>query len=183
MAEHRNDFGLRLKDIAIAYLLLRVLIGVNFFNHGFTRIGNIPEFAEATVKQLANSYFPEFLVRINSYLIPPVELVVGVLITLGLLTRSALVVTSAVMVMLMLGVTSVQNWETATAQLIYGLVLFVLLASSGYNIYSIDGWKKNRQTSSNSVEGHGKSGVEFFVNSFWSKRQRRKRLPTSTSFK
>ena len=144
MAEYRNNFGLKFKDIALAYLLLRVLIGVNYFNHGFTRIGNIPRFAEATVKQLANSYFPEFLVRINSYIVPPVELAVGVLITIGLLTRQALIVTLALMVMLMMGVTSVQNWDAATSQLIYGLILFILLAGSSFNIYSIDGWRKNR---------------------------------------
>jgi thiosulfate dehydrogenase [quinone] large subunit len=63
MADNRNYLSLKQKDIAIAYLLLRILIGVNYFNHGFTRIGNIPGFVEATVKQLENSYFPEFLVR------------------------------------------------------------------------------------------------------------------------
>lgn len=145
MAEHRNNFGLKLKDIALAYLLLRLLMGVNFFNHGFTRIGNIPGFAEDTVKELANSYFPEFLVRINAYIVPPIELAVGALITLGLLTRPALIVTSALMVMLMMGVTSVQNWQTATAQVTYGLALFILLAGSGFDIYSIDSWRKNRR--------------------------------------
>lgn len=183
MAESKYNFGLRLKDVAIAYLLLRLLIGVNFFNHGFTRIGGIPGFVEETVKELANSYFPEFLVRINAYLVPPVELVVGVLITFGLFTRPALIVTSALMVMLMMGVTSVQNWQAATSQLTYGVVLFILLAASGFNIYSIDNWRKNKQSTSNPVAAHEGSKVGFWVNPFLGNRQRRKHLPPSNSFK
>lgn len=99
----RPNTGFKPKDLALAHLFLRLLIGVNFFNHGFTRIGNIPGFVEETVKTLEGSYFPEPLVRINAFLVPIIELVVGILITLGLATRLALVVTFALMVMLMLG--------------------------------------------------------------------------------
>jgi thiosulfate dehydrogenase (quinone) large subunit len=105
----KPNTGLKSNDLALAHLGLRLLVGVNFFNHGFTRIGNIPGFVEETVKTLAGSYFPEPLVRINAFLVPIIELVVGILITLGLATRLALVVTFGLMVMLMMGVTSVQN--------------------------------------------------------------------------
>lgn len=103
----KTTIGLKPKDLALAYLFLHLLLGVNFFNHGFTRIGNIPGFVEETVKTLDGSYFPETLVRINAFLVPIAELAVGILITLGLATRLALVITFALMVMLMMGVTSV----------------------------------------------------------------------------
>lgn len=163
MTENRNYISLRQKDIAIAYLLLRVLIGVNYFNHGFTRIANIPGFAEDTVKQLANSYFPEFLVRINSYLVPPVELIVGVLITLGLATRSALIVTFALMIILKLGVTSIQNWAAATSMLSYGIVLFILLAANSFNIYSLDHWSRKKRTLGDSARHHEQNTVNFLT--------------------
>jgi thiosulfate dehydrogenase (quinone) large subunit len=51
------------------------------------------------------------------------------------------------MIILKMGVTSVQNWGAATSQISYGLVLFILLAGHSFNIYSIDHWWKNRQTS------------------------------------
>lgn len=52
-----------------------------------------------------------------------IELVVSILITLGLATRLALVITFALMVMLMMGITSVQNWQAAGSQFVYGIVL------------------------------------------------------------
>lgn len=182
MTENKTHIGLKLKDVAIAYLLLRILIGVNYFNHGFTRIGNISGFVENTVKQLANSYFPEFLVRINSYLVPPVELIVGVLITVGLATRSALITTLILMIILMMGVTSVQNWSAAGNMLVYGIVLFILLAGSGFNIYSVDSWLGKRRNVAASADNREQSSINFFVNNFWTRR-RRKRLPTSNSFR
>lgn len=182
MTENRNHIGLKQKDIAIAYLLLRIFIGVNYFNHGLTRISNISGFAEDTVKQLANSYFPEFLVRINSYLVPPVELTVGVLITLGLATRSALIVTFGLMIILMMGITSVQNWNVAGSMLPYGIILFILLAGSGFNIYSLDSWMRKRRTHADSPSHHERSIVNF-ANNFWIRRQRKKRPPTLNGFR
>ncbi len=142
----KTNISLKPKDLALAYLFLRLLLGVNFFNHGFTRIGNIPGFVEETVKTLDGSYFPEPLVRINAFAVPIIELVVGILITLGLATRLALIVTFALLVMLMMGVTSVQNWQAAGTQLVYGIVLFILLATCQYNIFSLDRWwrKQNK---------------------------------------
>lgn len=181
MTEQKSSIRLNTKDIAIAYLLLRILIGVNYFNHGFTRIANIPGFVENTVKQLENSYFPEFLVRINSYLVPPVELVVGVLITLGLATRSSLIVTFILMIILKLGVTSIQNWGAAQTMLIYGIVLFILLAGHSFNIFSLDHWLKNRRTRSRSVE-QGEPARFNFATYFGIKRRQQKRLPNSNHF-
>ncbi|WP_414541423.1 DoxX family protein [Nostoc sp. CCY0012] len=177
MNEHKPYISLRQKDIAIAYLLLRILIGVNYFNHGFTRIFDIPGFVEQTVEQLKNSYFPEFLVRINSYLVPPVELIVGVLITIGLATRGSLIATFILMIILKLGVTSVQNWGAATSMISYALVLFILLAASSFNIYSIDHWRKNKQPSVESATPYEPNRNNFFAFKFGKKR-RRHRLPT-----
>ncbi|QLE57295.1 DoxX family protein [Nostoc sp. TCL26-01] len=175
MNENRTYINLRDKDIAIAYLLLRVLIGVNYFNHGFTRIGNIPGFVEATVKQLENSYFPEFLVRLNSYLVPPVELIVGILLTIGLATRSALIVTFVLMIILKLGVTSIQNWGAATSMLSYGLVLFILLAANSFNIYSIDHWRSKKQNLANSSTRSQQNILNFSFTKLGWKRRRQQR--------
>lgn len=182
MNENRTYLGLKPRDIATAYLLLRLLIGVNFFNHGFTRIGNIPGFVESMVKTMEPSYFPEPLVRINAFLVPIVELVVGVLLTLGLGTRIALIVTSGLMVILMLGVTAIQNWDTATSQLIYGIVLFILLAASSFNVFSLDYLIHSKRKPVNSLERREESFVNLFKN-FWVKRRRRKRFPTSANLR
>ncbi|GAX36684.1 DoxX family protein [Nodularia sp. NIES-3585] len=177
MNDQKNYISLKPQDIAIAYLLLRILIGVNYFNHGFTRIFEIPEFAEGIVEQLKDSYFPEFMVRINSYLVPPVELIVGVLITIGLATRSALIATFILMIILKMGVTSVQNWGAATSMLSYALVLFILLAGHSFNIYSIDHWRKKKQTSIDSGISNQQSTNNFslFFTKLLKKRRRQHR--------
>lgn len=129
---------LRSTDIALAYLLLRVVVGVNYFNHGITRIDDIPGFATSMVKAMEGAWMPEFLVRLTAIFVPPVELLVGLLLIAGLFTRASLIVTFILMVILMYGVTIVQNWRAASSQLIYNIVLFILLAGRGFNHVSVD---------------------------------------------
>ena len=136
--------SLRTKDIVAAYTLLRIVVGVNYFNHGFTRIFDIPSFINSMVNVMQDSGIPEFLVRINAALVPPVELIVGALITVGFLTRSALIACFVLMIILMYGITIIQNWDGASSQLIYNIVLFILLAGVNFNRFSIDDWLKNK---------------------------------------
>lgn len=135
---------LRRRDIITAYTFLRIVLGVNFFNHGFTRIGNIPGFAESMVQRLQDTFIPEVLVRSQSLLVPPIELIVGLLLVLGLATQVALVVGFGLMVVLMYGITVLQEWETATSQLVYCLVFFLLVAGNSFNTFSLDNLLERR---------------------------------------
>jgi len=136
---HRQvALGLRAADISLAYVLLRIVVGINYFNHGFTRMGNIPGFMDAMVGAMAGSWMPEPLVRFTAFFVSPVELIFGLCLILGLFTRLSLVVLFGLMAILMYGVTIVQNWDSASSQLIYNLVLFVLLAGIGYNRWALD---------------------------------------------
>lgn len=138
MAGNQEELRLRRTDVIIAYTFLRVVFGVNFFNHGLTRIADIPGFAESMVQLYQDMFIPAVLVRIPAYLIPPVELVVGGLLIVGLATRKALMGGFTLMVVLMAGVTLLQNWDAAASQLIYCLVYFLLLAGSGLDAISLD---------------------------------------------
>ncbi|NJK34491.1 MAG: DoxX family protein [Oscillatoriales cyanobacterium SM2_2_1] len=138
MTEKKPALGLNSADGAIAYLLLRIIVGVNYFNHGFVRIGSMDGFARAMVERFKDTFLPEPIVYLTGLAVTPVEFVVGILITIGWLTRSALIATLGLMVILMYGVTLLQDWGTAASQLVYDLILFVLLAGLGYNIYSVD---------------------------------------------
>ncbi|MEL4894309.1 DoxX family protein [Crocosphaera sp. Alani8] len=142
--KNQPQVSLRTKDIVAAYTLLRIVVGINYFNHGFTRIFDVPSFINAMVNTMQSSGIPEFLVRINAALVPPVELIVGALITVGFLTRSALIACFILMIILMYGVTMIQNWDGASSQLIYNIILFILLAGVNFNRFSIDDWLKNR---------------------------------------
>ncbi len=153
-AKNKTHLGLKTRDVVAAYTLLRIVVGINYFNHGATRIFNIPGFMDAMVTTMQDSWIPELLVRINAALVPPVELIVGALITIGLFTRGALIACFVLMIVLMYGVTIIQNWDTASSQLIYNIVLFILLAGVGFDRISVDAWlrRKKRSQDSRSID-------------------------------
>ncbi|MGF1489728.1 MAG: DoxX family protein [Prochloraceae cyanobacterium] len=172
------EVGLRKKDIVAAYTLLRIVVGVNYFNHGFVRLGNMGGFIDRMVETMQDTYLPEFLVRINAAIVTPVELVVGFLITIGLFTRNALIVCFCLMVMLMYGITLIQNWSTATDQLVYNICLFILLAGLGYNTVSIDNYLKNKRGKKSNLDSSDRqeTTISKFVRIFQVKNTRRKSL-------
>ena len=143
--ENQTNLSLKSRDVVAAYTLLRIVVGINYFNHGATRIFNIPGFMDSMVVTMQGSWIPEFLVRINAALVPPVELIVGVLIAIGLFTRGALIACFILMAVLMYGITIIQNWDGASSQLIYNVVLFILLAGLSFNRISVDGWLKRKR--------------------------------------
>lgn len=113
-----------------AYVLLRVLTGLDFFGHGFARVftgTHLSGFAQSMVKSMAATPLPPSLVLVTGYVVPFVELLVGVLLLVGIGVRAALFAALCLLFVLMFGITLKQDWETAGMQLQYGLVLAVLL--------------------------------------------------------
>ena len=113
-----------------AYLLLRLLTGLDFFGHGFARIAtgaHLSGFAHGMVKSMAETPLPQALTLATGYAIPCVEVVVGALLLAGLWVRGALTGAFLLMLVLMFGVTLKQDWNAAAQQMVYGLVLAVLL--------------------------------------------------------
>jgi thiosulfate dehydrogenase [quinone] large subunit len=113
-----------------AYLLLRLLTGIDFFMHGFARIftgGGLSGFAQGMVKGMASTPLPPALTLATGYAVPCVELLIGAFLLLGIFTRAALTTAFLLMFVLMFGVTLKQDWATAGNQLVYGVVLAILL--------------------------------------------------------
>lgn len=119
-----------LKDQHLAYILLRVLTGLDFFGHGFARIftgSHLSGFAQGMVRNMATTPLPTAITLATGYAVPCVELLIGILLLLGLFTRAALIAALLLMCVLMFGITLKQDWATAGTQLGYGLVLAALL--------------------------------------------------------
>ena len=119
-----------------AYTLLRTLLGVNLLGHGVIRIlHGVPAFASGVSAQMTSTPLPPALVNAFAVSIPWIELVLGIFILLGLLTRITLTVAMLFMIALTIGVTLRQDWPTAGLQLIYGFVIFTLLFHRpGYDV-------------------------------------------------
>jgi thiosulfate dehydrogenase (quinone) large subunit len=113
-----------------AYVLFRLLTGLDFFGHGFARIftgSHLSGFAQGMVKSMASTPLPSSLTLVSGYAIPCVELLIGILLLLGLFTRYTLILAFLLMFVLMFGITLKQDWNIAMQQLMYGVVLFLLL--------------------------------------------------------
>ena len=113
-----------------AYVLFRLLTGLDFFGHGFARIftgTHLSGFAQGMAKSMSSTPLPPSLVLASGYAIPCVELLIGSLLLLGLFTRYTLILAFLLMFVLMFGITLKQDWATAGLQLTYGFILAVLL--------------------------------------------------------
>jgi thiosulfate dehydrogenase [quinone] large subunit len=126
----------------LAYLFLRLTLGVNILMHGLARIlAGLSPFAAGMVKQFASTSVPPTFVHAFAIALPWSELFIGILILLGLWTRTALVLGALEIVVLTFGISLTQNWSVAGLQLIYAVVYALLLASAEYNRWSFDGWR------------------------------------------
>ncbi len=122
------------------YLLLRLALGINLLGHGLVRIGNPGAFADTLVQLFSNTWLPSPMVRLFALMLPFVETALGVLLTLGLLTRAALFTGGLVMVSLIFGTALRSDWETLGLQMIYAALYSLLMAAAHFNTLSVDAW-------------------------------------------
>ena len=124
---------------AVAYALMRLALGINFFGHGFFRIvSGVGTFAAHTVQNMSKGPLPQSLTSGFAYCIPWIEVTVGVLLIAGLATRYVLILGALFMIALTFGTTSIQNWASAGDQLVYSAVFFFLLWLVEANTISVD---------------------------------------------
>jgi thiosulfate dehydrogenase [quinone] large subunit len=124
---------------SLAYALIRIALGVNFACHGLIRIHNgVGTFAATTAEQMAKSPLPHTITLGFSYVIPFLEAILGLVLILGIFTRAALVCGAIFMMAITIGVTSNQQWDIASQQLLYSVVFFLLLYLIEHNALALD---------------------------------------------
>lgn len=127
------------QDVAIAYLLLRAILGLNIFVHGVSRLLAGPaQFAASLVSMFGKTPLPSWSVHAFGLILPWVEALLGLLLLIGWRTREALIGGSLLIFVLTFGSTLRQDWESAGLQLIYAGVYAALLSGRAKNIYSVD---------------------------------------------
>ncbi len=122
----------------IAYVLLRITVGVNFWGHGYIRLSKIPEFRNWMIDLFEKSPLPLPLVSFFGTVLPVLELLVGITVVLGLLTRYSVSLGALIICALIFGSCMIEQWEMAGGQMLYGLMLFILLFLHEYNKISLD---------------------------------------------
>ncbi len=130
----------------LAYGLMRLALGLNIFGHGFFRIlSGVAAFAAGTAQGMDKGPLPHALSLGFGYAIPWIELVLGLLLMAGLMTRLALAAGQLFMIALTFGTTSIQNWNGAQTQLLYNLAFFAMLWLVEWNALSADGAMARRR--------------------------------------
>jgi thiosulfate dehydrogenase [quinone] large subunit len=134
-----NSAGVRTRDVALAYLLLRATIGLNIFIDGASRIlAGVSSFANSLVPMFQKTPLPAWSVHWFGLALPWVETILGFLVLVGLRMRFALIGGSVLIFVLTFGSTMRQDWESAGLQLICANIYAALLAFRDKNVYSLD---------------------------------------------
>ncbi len=134
----------RSSDAAIAYAILRVSFGANIMLHGVSRIymGHAAFLAYLTHYFEKAPYFPAGMLSSFATVQPWVELILGVLLMIGLVTRFSLVAGGLVIFCLVIGTNLAQDWLVSGLQLIYAFLYYYLLVHLDQNQFSVDALRK-----------------------------------------
>jgi thiosulfate dehydrogenase [quinone] large subunit len=127
-----------LLDRRLAYLLLRLTLGINILLHGAVRLPALGAFAAGIMQEFADSPLPAVAVRLFGLLLPFLETAIGLLLTVGLWMRWALVAGALVIVALVFGTALRSDWETLSVQMIYGIIYYLLLTGRTYDYFALD---------------------------------------------
>ena len=130
---------MKVSDQFLAYLLLRLTIGVNFIFHAIPRfVKGTGGFRDKIVADFAQTPIPSFLIYAFGSVLTYLELIIGLLLIIGLFTRASLVAGTLLMMTLMVGTSFQQKWDVVASQLIYSVIFFVLIWTQQANLYSVD---------------------------------------------
>jgi thiosulfate dehydrogenase [quinone] large subunit len=131
--------GRGLSDIQLAYALFRITLGVNIFGHGAMRL--ITGLSAWVVEQSAaftDALLPMWSVYAFLYVLPFIEVVLGALTALGLLTRQALIGGTLMMFVLVFGNLTRQAWATVGNNMVYVLYYCLMIAALRFNCVALD---------------------------------------------
>ena len=127
-----------MKKSQITYLLARLPIAMSMFGHGLIRLTKLQTFSNGMVTEFNKSILPSALVLPFSYMLPFIEFLVGLFLLAGLLTRFACIVGVIVMVALIFGSSTLEQWNNIFTQIIYGAYFALLYYYADFNDYSLD---------------------------------------------
>ncbi|HMR20053.1 MAG TPA: DoxX family protein [Sphingobacterium sp.] len=116
-----------MKNFKTSFLFLRLPMAISLLGHGLVRLPKLTTFAEGMVSSMEVSMLPAVLIRPFGYVLPIVEALLGLTLLMGFQIRYTLYASLALMSILVLGSSSVENWGAVQAQLVHAIYLFGLL--------------------------------------------------------
>lgn len=129
---------MRLTNFELAFVLGRLLLGLNFLLHGLVRLPKLAGFRAGIVREFAAAPLPPALVSAYATALPWVEGSIGLLLVLGLFTRPALVAAMLVIMSLIFGSSLLEKWSLVGDQMLYGLYIITLVLHLQRNRLCLD---------------------------------------------
>jgi thiosulfate dehydrogenase [quinone] large subunit len=120
------------------YTLLRVGIGVSLVFHAVPMLWRLPAFVDRVRALFAPTALPDWAVVPFAWLIPPVEVALGVLTVLGVWTRTVVALSMGWMIALLAGSNLLERTDLILPGLAYLVVYFLLLQFVEQNVVSLD---------------------------------------------
>lgn len=121
-----------------AYFFLRVSMGINFFGHGLVRLTKLQDFADGMTKSFEKSWLPQLFVQIFSTALPFLEFTIGLMLIIGCKMRIATMAGASLIILLLFGSSTVENWEAMGIQMIYAGLFYILISRMDDNALSLD---------------------------------------------
>ena len=116
-----------MKDFKTIFFFLRLPIAISLAGHGLVRLPKLQTFTEGMVKSMEKSAIPEALITPFGYVLPFLEAIIGISLLIGFKPKLTIYSAIALMSILILGSSSIENWSAIEAQLLHSLYLFALL--------------------------------------------------------
>jgi thiosulfate dehydrogenase [quinone] large subunit len=116
-----------MKDFKTIFFFLRLPIAISLAEHGLVRLPKLQTFTEGMVKSMEKSAIPEALITPFGYVLPFLEAIIGISLLIGFKPKLTIYSAIALMSILILGSSSIENWSAIEAQLLHSLYLFALL--------------------------------------------------------
>jgi thiosulfate dehydrogenase (quinone) large subunit len=129
-----------LLDRKLAYAIFRLTLGINILIHGAVRIfgHGTGAFAAKMGSEFADTPMPQGVAHVFLVVLPFAESILGLFISLGLLTRWALALGGLLMTALVFGTALRSDFSTLGIQMIYAITYYLLLANCADDYFSVD---------------------------------------------
>lgn len=124
-----------------AFFLVRAGMGVNMLFHAVNRFYyGTSDFNNWMISEFEPTFLPSFSIVAFASVLPYLEGIVGVLLILGLKTKTGLIAGASIMIFLIIGSCLISKWDWATYQMIYLIFFYILMEKVLDNKYSFDNY-------------------------------------------
>ena len=116
-----------MKTSQTLFFFLRLPVAMSLLGHGLVRIPKLAVLSNWMVTSMEKSVLPASLVLIFGYILPFIELLIGLALLVGFKMKLSIYAGLTLMALLIFGSCSTENWNAIEAQLIHAGYLSGLL--------------------------------------------------------